>query len=1008
MSNPNRRHSLRGWLALGVTTAVVLSATALTARQAKPAAAKGAQVNDAEYTKRIIDNTPDKRILTEFVDHLPASATVPTPLKMLGYIPGENGNITYSADIYKYLEAVDAASARVTCWSIGKTEEGRDTRACAVADELTIKSLDKYKQITAQLTDPRKLTDAQAKNLIATGKPIYWATGSIHSGETGSPEMLMELTYRLAVEESPAIQLIRNNVITVITPTTEVDGHDRQVDNQRAQRATPAQVAPSMVYWGKYVAHDNNRDGIGKGLNLSQNVLHAFLDMHPTVLHDLHESVNLLYSSTGTGPYNAIVDPIQVSEWWMLAQNDVLELTKRGVPGVWTYNYYDGWVPNYMFWIGVSHNSIGRFYETQSGGNTGANGAAVSTPPAASKEWYRPNPNPGDVKWNLRANVNMQQSGVLISLTHVARNRDLYLENYYTKMKHSIERGKTQAPFAYVIPAGQRGKGAVAKLVNLLRNEGADVSIASAAFKAGTVDVAAGDYVVRMDQPYSGIVEMYLGVQWYPADNPRPYDDTGWSIPLLHNVTVKRVDDKAVLDGAMTTLTADAKAPGAVTGTGATIIVDHTADTSLITFRIKNAGVKMMAAEQAFDMGGHHFAAGAFVIPNANRATIEASVREHGLQAWATDSLPSGVTTHDLDLPRVGYIHSWQNTQEEGWTRMGLDKLGVPFTYFGDNEVRKGNLRARFDVILYPGATVQIVGGEMPVGGEPQPYKKTALTPNVGTPDQTDDRRGGLGRDGFAELQKFVMEGGVLITEGQTTEALVNYNIAPGVDIADTPGTYVPGSVMKTLLGDKSSPVLYGYDQTALAVLIKGGPAMQVGASFGGGGGRGALPPGVGGGNLQPMAAAPQLTTLDGSPAPLPMGSMPPRGGGAGFAGGGPGGGPGGGRGGAPAGAPAGAGGGRAGGGGGGRGGGAAAAPAASAANLGPKVLLSYPNSATDLLLSGELVGGENLTGKAVLVDAPLGKGHIVMFANRPFWRNEPHGNYMLWFNAMLNWNDLK
>ena len=97
-------------------------------------------------------------------------------------------------------------------------------------------------------------------------------------------------------------------------------------------------------------------------------MLKTFLDLHPTVLHDLHESVTLLYISTGTGPYNPIVDPIQVNEWWLLAQNEIMEMTKRDVPGVWTYNYYDGWVPNYMFWIGVTHNSIGRFYETQSYG----------------------------------------------------------------------------------------------------------------------------------------------------------------------------------------------------------------------------------------------------------------------------------------------------------------------------------------------------------------------------------------------------------------------------------------------------------------------------------------------------------------------------------------------------------------------------------------------------------------------------------------------------------------
>ena len=151
--------------------------------------------------------------------------------------------------------------------------------AVAIADEATIKNLDKYRQITAQLTDPRKLSDAQARQLIATGKPIYYATGSIHSPETGSPEMLMELAYRLAVEETPFIQTIRNNAIVVFTPASEVDGREKQVDNFRAQAA--GQPSPSMVYWGKYVQHDNNRDGIGVGLRLTQVMLKTFLEWHP-------------------------------------------------------------------------------------------------------------------------------------------------------------------------------------------------------------------------------------------------------------------------------------------------------------------------------------------------------------------------------------------------------------------------------------------------------------------------------------------------------------------------------------------------------------------------------------------------------------------------------------------------------------------------------------------------------------------------------------------------------
>ena len=291
---------------------------------------------------------------------------MPSPLKFLGYVPGEPGKLTYHKDIVRYLDALDKASDRVTMFKIGKSDEGRDMVAVAIADEATIKQLDKYRQITAQLTDPRKLTEAEAKQLIATGKPIYYAMGSIHSPELGSPEMLMELAYRLAVEESPFIQTIRNNSIVVFTPATEVDGREKPVDNFVAQKK--GLPSPSMVYWGKYVQHDNNRDGIGVGLQLTQNMLKTFLDWHPQVLHDLHESVTLLYTSTGTGPYNTIVDPIQINEWWLLAQTEIMEMTKRGVPGVWTYNYYDGWVPNYMFWIGVTHNSIGRFYETQSYG----------------------------------------------------------------------------------------------------------------------------------------------------------------------------------------------------------------------------------------------------------------------------------------------------------------------------------------------------------------------------------------------------------------------------------------------------------------------------------------------------------------------------------------------------------------------------------------------------------------------------------------------------------------
>ena len=265
----------------------------------QPAAPKPApaQKNDEAYTAKIKEYLQDPRISTELVDHLPASDTVPTPLKFHGRIVGTPGELTYAKDIYRYYEALDKASDRIAMWKIGRTEEGRDMVMLAVADEATIKQLERYKGMIADLTDPRKTTEAQAQQLIKSAKPIYWITSGMHSTETGGPEMLMELPYRLAVEETPFVQQIRNNVITLITPVIEVDGREKQVDTYYFNKKRgQGESRLGLMYWGKYVAHDNNRDGMGQYLALTKNVTKAFIEWKPTVMHDLHEAQTYLYA----------------------------------------------------------------------------------------------------------------------------------------------------------------------------------------------------------------------------------------------------------------------------------------------------------------------------------------------------------------------------------------------------------------------------------------------------------------------------------------------------------------------------------------------------------------------------------------------------------------------------------------------------------------------------------------------------------------------------------------
>ena len=657
--------------------------------EAQKPAPKAPQKIDEEYTRLIKQNLQDPRITTELVDHLPASDTVPSPLKFLGRAVGAPGELTYAKDIYRYYEALaKAAPTRAKYWKVGTTEEGRDIVLLAIGDEDAIKNLDKYRDMLGELTDPRKTTEARAQQLLHTAKPIYYAISGMHSPETGGPEMLIELAYRLIVEETPFIQNIRNNVITLITPVIEVDGREKQVDTYyfNKKRAQGDARLP-LMYWGKYVQHDNNRDGMGQFLKLTQAVTKETLEWHPTVIHDLHEAQTYLYASTGTGPYNNDIDPIVVSEWWMLAQNDVMEMTKRGVPGVWTYGFYDGWVPNYMFFIAHSHNSIGRFYEVQSYGPDPYD--VRPGPTVTSKEWFRPNPPLPMIKWGPRNNTNIQESALLFSLSHVAKNKDLYLENYWLKNKRAVDKGKTGPTYAWVIPATQRRKADAAQAVNELRTQGLEVSRATSAFKVGTVDVKAGDYIVRGDQPFRTLADMYFSIQNYAPQNPSPYDDTGWTFQYMRDLKILPVAEKGILDQQMTMLTADAKAPGGIEGTGSVLVVDHTGDNNIVSFRFRNKDVKMLAAEDDFELGGHKFRAGAIIVPNADRATLEPMLKDLGLSAWAFSSVPN-VKTHDLDIPRIGYIHSWTRTQDEGWWRAALDTFGVPYTYFADQKLREG------------------------------------------------------------------------------------------------------------------------------------------------------------------------------------------------------------------------------------------------------------------------------------------------------------------------------
>jgi len=878
---------------------------------------------DSAYTATIRELTTEPRFNTELTDHLPADSKVPTPLKVLGYVPGTVGRLSYVADITRYFRALDEASPRVKVFDLGTSDEGRPMIIAAIADSATIARIESYRAITAALADPRTLSPDSAQRLIAAGKPIYWASGSIHSPETGSPEMLMELAYRLAVEETPFIRQIRDSVITLVTPVSEVDGRDRMVDTYRYRKAHK-NVGPGLIYWGKYTAHDNNRDGIVMSQVLTQTMLRAFFSWHPTVLHDLHESVPFLYTSTGTGPYNRELDPIVIDEWNEMAFQEITELTKRGLPGVWTHDFYDGWAPNYMFWVANGHNSIGRFYETYT--SRGADCHTVRLPERqTSVEWFRPNPPLNGVRWCIRNNINYQQSGILIALNYMARNGHRYLDQFYRKGVRAVERGRAKdGPNAYHIPANQARPVEAANLVNMLRFQGLEVRRADRAFKAGGVDVAAGDYVVRLDQPYGPLVKSYFSRQEYGADDPRPYDDTGWTLQLLRNVALHAITDTAVLSQPLTLMTADIRVRGQVSGVAgaAAYLIAPTTESGLIQFRLALHDVRMWASEDSFTVDRRSFGRGTTIVDGNASARIRQAAESLGLTLTGVRAIPQ-VTRHELDLPRLALVHSWLNTQNEGWVRYAFDALGIRYDYFSVQELKDRELLKRYDVIVFPyvsNNSQSIVNG-LPMTGPKVPWQRTAETPNLGGVDSTDDVRPGIGLEGMSALRDWVSAGGVLITEGGTAAVFTDYGVTRGVDIIPARQLRASGGIYQAVMKDSKSPIAYGYPDT-LAVYFNQTPLFQVDTSID-----------------VPEDQDPDLTREQ--------------------------------------------------------------------ARARPRVVMAFHQKRDSLRLSGLLVAGEELAGRPAVLDAPVGQGHIVLFAIRPFWRWETQGSFALAFNAILNWNDL-
>jgi hypothetical protein len=957
---------------------------------------------DEAYTAKIRKYTTQPNFSSPLVDYLPASKSVPTPEAVLGDVAGAPGILPYAEDVYKYMRLLEKATPRVKVFSIGRTEEGREMIAVAVSSEAHLKNLEQNHARLAKLADPRtlKLDDAEADKLVAEAVPVYYITGTIHSPETGAPTALMELAYRLAVDESPYIREIRDGIITLITPVVEVDGRDRMVDIYKWHLAHPKDFYPPLIYWGKYVAHDNNRDAMGVTLKLTENVLNTYVGWDAQVLHDLHESVPYLYDNTvGDGPYNAWVDPILVDEWQMIGARNVADMTKFGMPGVFTHGNFDTWSPGYLMFIAAMHNGISRLYETF--GNAGADTRERTLQPDEfARTWYRPNPPFPKVLWSQRNNNNYEETGLLTSLHYFNENKRLFLKNFYLKSKRSIEKPSEEGPAAYVLPADDPRASVQADLLRIMLKQHVEVSRATTPFQVSlpakkektpsqssdaqekpkppaptSRDFPAGSFVIRMDQPYSRVADALLDYQYWSPEDPQktPYDDTGWTFGELFGVQVTRVTDPKVLTVPMERVT-ELLPSGGIQGEGSVFAIENHAEPALATLRYRLKDATIDAAEEPFPSGERKFNRGTFLITGNTRADLDNVTKSLNLRAFALSKAPT-VKMHPVRAPRIAYVHTWINTQDEGWWRLALDNLQIPYDYLSTQALaRIPDLNAKYDVILFPPIgwnynSTTVVEGLPTSWGNPLPWLNTPETPNlVGNNDATSDMRSGLGWDGVAKLQDFVARGGVLLTTTDTSQFALSVGLANGVSLSAPEKMRIVGAIVGTRLVDPASPIAYGYDEKVSAY-CDNGPIFSVNSILGSrrrhlgpemktrptGRGTKEEPDFVVGRPPSEIPEQPEHKLWEIPPPTDEQLFNNPR-----------------------------------------------VIPPADRA----RVILRYADE-KELLISGLVEGGKEIAEHPAVLDVPSGKGHVILFSINPIYRGETESTYSFVLNTLLNFDSL-
>jgi hypothetical protein len=748
-----------------------------------------------------------------------AAADVPSPEAHFGFRMGAEGRIATTEQIEAYFEAVASHSDRVKIVDIGPTTEGHRTIGAIVSSADNIRNLDRIRAANQRLSDPRTLSSDDARQLAAQHKAVLAIGASIHAAEVGATQAANELLYALASARDPATLAVLDNVIVILIPSLNPDGHRLVVDWYNKGKGTPLEGGLMPWLYHKYAGHDINRDAFMMNLAESRNLARFFYTVwHPQVfvtMHQMESNGPRFAAPPNVDPINPNYDPLVWREAALLGSAMTLQLERDGRSGVVSNAIYDYFWPGYEDSAPLGHNTVCLLTEVASvkvatsitvePGDLRGNERGL---PEYRRQINFPNPWPGGT-WTLRDIVDYDLSAIRGLLFAVAAYREPIVQNFYDLGARAVEAGSRGGPFAFIIPSDQRDPSAARKLEELLLQGGVEIHRTLEPFRADGDPYPAGTDVVLLAQPYRAYVKTLLERQDYPVTpsheggpRERPYDATGWTLPAQLGVDVRTIA-RTFEPPAMARVSTVTIPPARVwtDRKPSYYVVDGGGNGGAIAAnRLLAAGLSPAWLTSALEVRGFRYAPGSMVVAATSATTpvLEKIAAQLGLRADGLTGKPPAAV-RPLVRARAGLYKPWVETVDEGWTRWVLEQYEFPYASVSDAEMRAGNLRSRFDVLILPSQQADRLAAGYPPGVAPVEYT------------------GGLGDAGVRAIKAFVDAGGTLVSLDQASDFVIGAFGLPVRDVtraAKDSAFFCPGSLLR-LDVDPAQPLTYGMAEHA-------------------------------------------------------------------------------------------------------------------------------------------------------------------------------------------------